>query len=72
MLESHSSACDMVCSMAWGFRLILFWPFVSLSFLVCALLASYQHLRDMDRGTKFKSAKKSRPRSSAFEAVSAA
>jgi len=55
--------------MSWGFRLVLFWPFVSLFFLVSALLASYQHLKDMDRGTKFKSVKTSRRRSNRLQAV---
>jgi hypothetical protein len=28
--------------MTWGFRLVLFWSFFSLYFLVCALKASYR------------------------------
>mmetsp|Transcript_25537 Transcript_25537/g.42813 ORF Transcript_25537/g.42813 Transcript_25537/m.42813 type:complete len:1106 (-) Transcript_25537:8-3325(-) len=44
------SGCEMVCAMTWGFRLVLFWSFLSVFFLIQALLASYQHLRDRDRG----------------------
>lgn len=34
--------------MTWGFRLILFWSFLGLFFLIQALRSSYQHLRDRD------------------------
>ena len=49
-LDSYHSSCDEVCSMTWGFRLILFWSFISVTFLISALFASYQHLKDRDRG----------------------
>jgi len=39
-----------VCGMTWGFRLVLFWSVFSLFFLLRALSASYQHLKDRDRG----------------------
>ena len=35
--------------MTWGFRLVLFWSFISVFCLLSALAASYQHLRDRDR-----------------------
>jgi hypothetical protein len=38
--------------MTWGFRLVLFWSFFSLFFLIRALLSSYQHLKDRDRGLR--------------------
>lgn len=36
--------------MTWGFRLVLSSSFISVFFLSNALLSSYQHLRDRDRG----------------------
>jgi hypothetical protein len=42
MLERYGSYCDIVCSMTWGFRLILFWSFFAMFFLLLALFASYQ------------------------------
>jgi hypothetical protein len=36
--------------MTWGFRLVLFWSFFSVYGLLSALFASYQHLKDRDRG----------------------
>ena len=49
-LDSHREGCDEVCSMTWGFRLVLFWSFLSVAFLLLALFAAYQHLKDRDRG----------------------
>ena len=40
-LQAGNGSCDPVCAMTWGFRLILFWSFLSLFFLFSALQASY-------------------------------
>lgn len=50
VLEEHRDVCDEVCALTWGFRLVLFWSVISLFFLLKALGASYQHLKDRDRG----------------------
>jgi hypothetical protein len=49
-LDDQRASCDAVCSMTWGFRLVLFWSFFSVYGLLSALFASYQHLKDRDRG----------------------
>lgn len=49
-LDDHRASCDAVCSMTWGFRLVLFWSVFSVYGLINALFASYEHLKDRDRG----------------------
>jgi hypothetical protein len=43
--EEHGN-CSPVCAMTWGFRLVLFWSFFSLYFLLNALRASYVRSRN--------------------------
>ena len=38
--------CDSVCSMTWGFRLVLFWLLFSLMFLFNALRSAQEYLKD--------------------------
>lgn len=39
-LEADPAKCDIVCSMTWGFRLILFWSCFSVAFILCAYWAA--------------------------------
>ena len=41
-LQQNNEYCNVVCSMTWGFRLILFWSFFSVMFLLNALKCSYR------------------------------
>lgn len=47
-LEWHSEYCDMVCSMTAGFRLVLFWSFFSVLFILSAYFYAKQQLRDYE------------------------
>jgi hypothetical protein len=45
--DQERGNCSPVCAMTWGFRLVLFWSFFSLYFLLNALRASYARSRNV-------------------------
>lgn len=47
-VHDRGEKCDEVCAMTWGFRLVLYWSSLGAIFMVNALRASYQQLRERE------------------------
>lgn len=49
MLEARPEICGPVCAMTWGFRLILFWSFFSVVFVLSAYRTARAQVDGMER-----------------------